>query len=157
MTKKEKPTDAERHARICTICQDPRREEIETEFVEWQPLAVIAREKRLSQSALYRHMNAVGLFGKRDRNLKAVLSRFIERGHRVKVTANAFIAAIQAFAKINGEGQWIDKVESVNETQAQELFSRMSRAEMFRYAESGQLPDWFLIENPSRVEKEPSA
>jgi predicted DNA-binding ribbon-helix-helix protein len=155
MPKKENPTDGERHSRICRICQDPRREEIELEFVEWKPLAVIAHEKKLSQSALYRHINATGLFGKRDRNLKAALSRFIERGYRVKVTAQSFIAAIQAMAKINSEGQWVDKVENVN-ARAQELFSRMSRAEMLRYAESGELPAWFLPGNPSRVEKESS-
>ncbi|HTC63919.1 MAG TPA: hypothetical protein VK709_13830 [Candidatus Saccharimonadales bacterium] len=146
MTKKQKTIDGDRHSRICTICQDPRRGEIEMEFTEWTPISTIAREKRLSQSALYRHCNAVGLFGKRDRNLKAVLSRFIERGHRVRVTANAFVAAIQAMSKINANGEWVDKTENLNATRAQEMFSRMSRAEMLQYATSGELPAWFYPE-----------
>jgi len=91
------PVDIERHSRVCGICQDPRREDIELEFTEWKPIAVIARERKLSQSALYRHFNATGLFGKRDRNLKAVLGRFIDRGYRVKVTAQSFIAEVRDF------------------------------------------------------------
>lgn len=142
-------TDIDRHSRVCRICQDPRREEIELEFTEWKPIAVIAREQRLSQSSLYRHFNATGIFGKRDRNLKAVLGRFIDRGYRVKVTAQSLIAAIQCYAKINAAGEWIDKTENVNETRTQELFTRMSRGEMLRYAQTGELPTWFRPENPS--------
>ena len=143
------PVDIERHSRVCGICQDPRREDIELEFTEWKPIAVIARERKLSQSALYRHFNATGLFGKRDRNLKAVLGRFIDRGYRVKVTAQSFIAAIQVYAKINAAGEWIDKTENLNEARTQELFTRMSRSEMLRYAETGELPTWFQPGNAS--------
>jgi hypothetical protein len=143
------PTDIERHSRVCRVCQDPRRQEIEFEFEQWKPIAVIAREKKLSQSVLYRHFHAAGLFGKRDRNLKSVLARFIDRGYRVKVTAQSLIAAIQAYSKINAEGQWIDKTENLNETRTQELFARMTQTEMLRYAQTGELPTWFQPGNPS--------
>ena len=56
------------------------------------------------------------------------------------MTASAVVAAIQAYAKINAEGQWIDRSEHVN---LNELFERMTREELESYARDGKLPDWF--------------
>jgi hypothetical protein len=143
MTKKKAaPVDVARHGRDCALCRNPHREEIESQICEWKPLAAIAREQKISRPAIYRHARALGLFGRRDRNIKAALASFIERGHRVRVTAAAFVAAIQAYSKINAEGSWIDKTENVNVSRTQEMFDRMSRGEMLRYAESGELPAW---------------
>jgi hypothetical protein len=49
-------------------------------------------------------------------------------------------SAVQAYAKINAQGQWIDRSETVN---LNELFDRMTEAELERYAQDGTLPDWF--------------
>jgi hypothetical protein len=50
------------------------------------------------------------------------------------------VAAVQAYAKINAAGQWIDRTETVN---LHELFDRMSEAELETYVRDGTLPDWF--------------
>ena len=50
------------------------------------------------------------------------------------------MAAIQACAKINAQGQWIDRTEHVN---LNELFDRMTRDELEAYAKDAKLPDWF--------------
>jgi len=50
------------------------------------------------------------------------------------------VAAIQAYAKINAQGQWIERSEHVN---LNELFERMSKDELERYARDSKLPDWF--------------
>ena len=47
---------------------------------------------------------------------------------------------VQAYAKINAQGQWIDRSETVN---LNELFDRMTQAELERYAQDGTLPAWF--------------
>ncbi|HXZ12553.1 MAG TPA: hypothetical protein VEG64_09190, partial [Candidatus Sulfotelmatobacter sp.] len=99
--KKETPVNAARHERDCRICAHRDREDIEREFCEWKPVAAIAKARRIPRASLYRHVRAVGLLDKRDRNIKAALARFIERGHAVHITAAAYISAIQAYAKIN--------------------------------------------------------
>jgi hypothetical protein len=47
---------------------------------------------------------------------------------------------VQAYAKINAQGQWIDRSEHVN---LNELFERASRKELDVYAKDGTLPAWF--------------
>src|SRR5262249_23669662 len=53
---------------------------------------------------------------------------------------SAVVAAVQAYAKINAQGQWIDRSEYVN---LNELFERMTRKELEAYAKDGALPGWF--------------
>jgi hypothetical protein len=69
-----------------------------------------------------------------------ILERIIEKAGDVEVTASAVVAAIQAYAKINAHGQWVDQSEQVTLTQ---LFERMTRQELEAYARNGKLPDWF--------------
>ena len=77
---------------------------------------------------------------KRRRNVRAALERIIEHVGEVDVTAQAVLAAVQAYAKINAQGQWIDRTEQVN---LNELFERMTQEELEVYARDGQLPVWF--------------
>ena len=77
---------------------------------------------------------------KRRRNVRAALERMIEKSGDVDVTASAVVAAIQAYAKINAQGQWIDRSEHVN---LNELFERMTSNELESYAREGTLPNWF--------------
>jgi hypothetical protein len=58
----------------------------------------------------------------------------------VEVTASAVVAAIQAYARINNSGQWVEHVSGLN---LNELFVRMSKQEMESYARDGSLPEWF--------------
>jgi hypothetical protein len=142
-TEKTTRVDVKRHSRDCSICAHPDREEIEREFCDWKPLAAIAKTRRIPRASLYRHVHATGLFDKRDRNVKAALAALIERGYNVRVTAAALISAITAYAKINAEGQWIDKTEEVNASKNLALFDRMTQGEMLKYAQTGELPEWW--------------
>jgi hypothetical protein len=130
-----------RHRPSCTVCASPRREEIEADFVAWKSPALIAEEYGLAdRTSVYRHAHALNLLEKRKRNVRAALERIIEKSGEVEVTASAVVAAIQAYAKINAQGQWIERSEHVN---LNELFERMSRDELETYARDGTLPDWF--------------
>ena len=53
------------------------------------------------------------------------------------MTASAVVAAVQAYAKINAAGEWIDRTESVS---LNDLFDKMSTQELEVYAQSGALP-----------------
>ena len=72
--------------------------------------------------------------------MRAALERIIEKAGDVEVTASAVVSAIQVYARINADGQWVDPSERVS---LHELFERMSREELQIYAETGRLPAWF--------------
>jgi hypothetical protein len=133
--------DLGRHQRNCNVCKHRRRDEIEREFINWTGAAAIAKTFALKDRASgYRHAHATGLFPKRQRNLRAALERIIERAGEVTVTASAVVAAVQACAKINSQGEWVEPVERVSFS---DLFDRMTREELAAYAKDGTLPTWF--------------
>jgi hypothetical protein len=136
-----KPVNLGRHRRNCTICAHDKCAEIEADFVGWKSPALITEEYGLAdRTSVYRHAHAFGLFEKRKRNVRAALEKIIERAGEVEVTAAAVVGAVQAYAKINAQGQWVDRTEAVN---LHELFDRMSREELETYARDGSLPGWF--------------
>jgi hypothetical protein len=137
----KKPVNIGRHENVCTICKHADRAAIEQCFISWESPTAIAKEYGLSDRAtVYRHAHAFGLFAKRQRNIRAALEKIIEQAGEVEVTSAAVVAAVQAYAKINAQGQWIDRSEHVN---LNELFERMSESELRTYAETGRLPAWF--------------
>ena len=50
------------------------------------------------------------------------------------------MAAVQAYAKINAQGQWVDRSKHID---LNELFERMTQEELEMYARDGKLPAWF--------------
>jgi hypothetical protein len=130
-----------RHEKLCTICKHLKREEIENDFVNWHSPVEIAKTYRFAdRSTVDRHAHALGLFAKRRRNIRAALEGIIERAGEVEITAASVVAAVQAYAKFNAAGQWIDRTETIN---LHELFDRMTEAELETYARDGTLPDGF--------------
>ena len=79
------------------------------------------------RASVYRHAHALGLFLKRQRNIRAALERIIEHAGEVEVTASGVVSAVQAYSKINAAGQWIQRSEHVN---LNELFERMTQQEL---------------------------
>jgi hypothetical protein len=136
-------TSLGRHRRNCTVCSHAKRAEIEADFVSWRSPGAIAQEYGLADRAsVYRHAHALGLFPKRQRNVRAALERIIEKVGEVEVSAAAVVAAVQTYSKINAAGQWIDRSEHVN---LNELFDKMTQQELEAYAKDGALPDWFTL------------
>ena len=73
-----------RHRRACGICHHPQRAEIEADFIAWRSPAAIAAEYDLAdRTSVYRHANALGLFPKRQRNVRAALEKIIEKADAV--------------------------------------------------------------------------
>ncbi len=137
----QKTVNLGRHRRNCTVCAHEKCAEIEADFVGWKSPALIATEYGLTdRTNVYRHAHALSLFPKRQRNVRAALEKIIEKAGEVDVNASAVVAAIQAYAKINAQGQWIDRSEHVN---MNELFEEMTREELDTYAKDGTLPAWF--------------
>jgi hypothetical protein len=81
------------------VCRHMNCAEIETDFIAWRSPAAIAKEYELSdRSSIYRHAHAIGLFSKRQRNIRAALERIIEKAGEVEVTAASVVAAVQAYS-----------------------------------------------------------
>jgi hypothetical protein len=91
-----------RHARRwSTRFAHKQREEVENAFISWRSPTAIVQEFGLSDRAsVYRHAHALGLFEKRQRNVRAALERIIEKAGEVDVTASAVVAAVQAYANV---------------------------------------------------------
>lgn len=129
------------HKSHCTVCAHPQREDIELKFTLWESPAKIAAEYKLrDRSAIYRHAHAVGLFSRRDRNLRAVLGRLVERIDEVELTAGAAVQAIALYARLNARGELLERGEQEG---LNDLFAKMSVAEYGAYAKDGTLPSWF--------------
>ena len=94
----------------------------------------------MPRGSIYRHAHALGLFSKRQRNVRAALEKIIEHAGDVDVNAAAVVSAVTAYARINSRGEMIERTETVN---LNSLFERMSAKELDRYARDGTLPDWF--------------
>jgi hypothetical protein len=140
--RKEKPVSLGRHRRTCTICAHLERFEIEQAFVTWESPAAIAKQYGLSDRAtVYRHAHAFELFPRRRENIRFVLERIVERVSDIHVSAAAVVGAVEALAKINTAGRWIDPTEQVS---LHQLFARMTREELEIYARDGGLPSWFV-------------
>ncbi len=130
-----------RHAAECKICAHAEREEIERDFINWRSPASIAKHYKLGNRAtVYRHAHALGLFPKRQRNVRAALEKIIERAGEVDVNAAAVVSAVTAYARLNSRGELVERTEAVN---LNSLFERMSAEELDHYARDGALPDWF--------------
>ncbi len=100
----------------------------------------LAKQFGLSRDSLFGHAAAFNLVERRARNLKAAQEQIIEQADQVQVNAASVVSAIQAYAKINSAGQWVDRTERVN---LNDVFARMSTQELETYAREGTVPDWF--------------
>jgi hypothetical protein len=135
-----KPINPGRHEYHCTICSHSKREEIERALLNWSSPSSISKQHSVSRDSIYRHAHALGLMEKRRRNVRAALEKIIEKAGDVEVTATAVVSAVAAYAKINANGQWIERSEHISLNQ---LFDRMTPQEMENYAANGTLPTWF--------------
>src|SRR5579864_849051 len=98
-----------RHARKCAICNHPKREEIEDNFLRWdEPLQIYEEYDLPSISSLYRHAEAIGLLARRRRNLRGVAERLLENVNDANVSGSTVLRAMRIFAHITEDGQWIE-------------------------------------------------
>jgi hypothetical protein len=139
MNSKPKGTNG-RHEANCRVCGHPERKEIEDQWCAWANTSNLAKKYKVSRDSIYRHVSAFNLRERRGKNLRAALERIIEQADMVSVNAAAVVSAVQAYAKINSSGQWIDRTEQVN---LNDLFERMTAQELEAYAMEGTLPTWF--------------
>ena len=141
-SKQANPPPLAKHSRDCSICRHAAREAIEAEYIDWTPIAQIARSHRLQRRSIYLHVRACGLSAARDANIRAALLAHIEKGLIVKPTPASFVAAVVAVTKLNEQGRTVDELRIG--TNLSEAFAGFSVGELRDYAEHGKLPNWYL-------------
>ncbi|HUJ30171.1 MAG TPA: hypothetical protein VLY23_02745 [Candidatus Acidoferrum sp.] len=96
-----------RHSRKCSVCKHPDRDAIEQEYLRWRSPDEIAKAYGVADhSSIYRHAHATGLLARRRTTMRLVLEPIIEQAAVVRVTANAIVNAVRAYARINDQGEW---------------------------------------------------
>jgi hypothetical protein len=101
--------NAMRHARKCRICNHPRREEIESDYLSWMDPAHISCHYYLrNDSSIYRHPRAVGLDKKRRNNLRGALESILQRSHSAAITATGVVAAVRAYTSLDDRSGWVE-------------------------------------------------
>lgn len=129
-----------RHMSQCSICRSPYRQEIEEKWTNWCCTHHLAKDYSISRDCVYRHMHALGLFRKRQRNIARALEQIIERVDRTPMGGAQIIAAIKAYVQLAAEKQPADPAEGID---FNELFGRMSEEEREGFFQHGTLADWF--------------
>jgi hypothetical protein len=96
------------HQAHCFICRYDVRRAIDEAFVNWECVYKIAREYGIPARSIYRHAHAIGLFAKRDRNIRGALSHLIHEADRTEPTPESIVSAVKVFAHINSRGEWVN-------------------------------------------------
>ncbi len=128
------------HMAQCSICNSPKRDLIEESWVNWCNTGSLADTYHVSRDAIYRHMHAFGLFRTRRQNIARVLERIIEKADFAPASCGQILTAINAYTKLEAEGQRMEPTPSANLIP---LIKRMSKEERASFLEKGTLPEWF--------------
>lgn len=128
-----------RHQAQCTVCGHPQRQEIEEKWMDWGSAYRIEKQFGVSHDSIYRHAHALGLFSRREKNIKRALERIIERVDDTIINGSTIIAAISAYLKINSARQ------GTEQTQGTDI---KSQTEGEAFARDGSLPEGFFNAMP---------
>jgi hypothetical protein len=110
--------EPERHSRKCQICHHPDREQIEEDFLHWRRPHSMSNEYGFSETVIFRHGHAMGLFTLRRENLRLALDNIIQIG-TTTTNGDTIIRAIRAQACLTDDNRWVEppkRVVFINET-----------------------------------------
>jgi hypothetical protein len=136
--------DPKRHERQCHICARPDCAEIDKAVVDWHAIAVLVRQYGIPRQSLARHIAGKGLIAERERNVRPVFMRVIEKGlARIqKVGVRDVIAAAIAVAKLNEGGRWVDR----SQIAVEHYLPRMTSSELQALRDRQEIPEWVRLE-----------
>jgi hypothetical protein len=128
-----------RHQSQCTICQHPKREEIEEYYLHWFGVDMLSSCYGVTRYSIYRHVRALGLDKKRRATILLPLEHLIERAGWATLSGATVLAAIQFYMKITGAGREVKSDEGMS---PKEMLERMSQEEREAFAKDGSIPEW---------------
>ena len=86
-----------RHQAQCSICSHPQCEEIEEKWINWGCTTLLADHYEVSRYAIYRHMSALDLCKERQKRVKFVYEKMIERLDIAQVNGATILAALKDY------------------------------------------------------------
>jgi hypothetical protein len=107
-SRKTKQANLKYHRLRCQICRHALCRQIEEAFLQWRSPKVIMHCFGIkTETAIYHHAHALGLFNLRNHSLSHALGNIIEGADTVSPTTQDVLRAIYALAHINDQGQWV--------------------------------------------------
>jgi hypothetical protein len=101
-------TFIERHARKCSICNHPYRQEIDESLLHWRsPQTIMNCFGIKTETTIYHHAHAFNLFALRNRNLQSALCNIIEDIDTRDFSGREMLDAVRALAHLTADGRWI--------------------------------------------------
>jgi hypothetical protein len=96
------------HRLRCEICRHDLCQQIEEAILQWRSPKVIMHCFGIkTETTIYHHAHALGLFDLCNRSLSHALANIIEEVDTVRPTARDVLRAVYTLAHINDHGQWI--------------------------------------------------
>jgi hypothetical protein len=91
-----------RHQSQCSVCSHPERQTIEEEWVNWGSTTILAEKYRLSRDGIYRHAHALGLFRERQKRIKLLYEKVLERLDTVKFSGSDLVKVLKEYTALCG-------------------------------------------------------
>ena len=91
-----------RHQSQCSVCSHPKRQAIEEEWVNWGSTTLLAEKCGLSRDGIYRHAHALGLFRERQKRIKLLYEKVLERLDTVKFSGSDLVKVLKEYTALCG-------------------------------------------------------
>jgi len=122
-----------RHQSQCSICSHPQRQEIEEAWLGWANTTALADEFRLSRHALYRHMHVLGLFQERQKRVRRLYEKILERTDLTSFSGSDLLKALKGYVALCEK----EETKQAASRPTQEVVDPVSAQEAAGSAESG--------------------
>ena len=137
LAEEERSARLRRHQAQCSVCQHPQFEEIEEAWVNWGNTTLLAKDYGVSRDAVYRHMRALDLFKVRQKRVKVIYEKILERLDMVSVHGATLLAALRDYTALLEK----EEAEQASTGASQEVSRPMSDLEPAELAKDEPLPE----------------
>ena len=103
MTITKELAEKERHRRKCSVCHHAQLKEIESDYLDWRPIAEITEEYRIQDRSLFRHVEALGLQEQKKENRKRLYLRIMEKADLSGISVMEALNAGKLLEMIEGK------------------------------------------------------
>jgi hypothetical protein len=148
-------TFIERHARKCSICKHPYRQQIDESFLHSRsPQTIMHCFGIKTETTIYHHAPAFNFFALRNRNLQSALANIIEDVDTCNFTGTEMLDAVRALAHLTEDGRWI---HPTSKSEVMYSMQRLPAAQAALPAHTNALPagadDEILIASGPNIKK----
>jgi len=89
-----------RHQSQCSVCSHPERQEIEDAWLDWGSTTLLAEKYGLSRDCIYRHAHALGFFRERQKGIKRLYEKVLERLDTVEFSGSDLVKVLKEYTTL---------------------------------------------------------